>query len=95
MDNKQFTDRLSKSLSRSKAHTGQLLAALSSVITEQLAEMNSVAVPGFGTLTPVMHNEEVVTDDNGTRTLMPPEVSLVFEPSSLLIKSIAAKKDKQ
>lgn len=89
MDNKQLTERLARSLGRSKSDAGKLLEALCGAITEQCGSLTAVAVPGFGTFAAVKHMERVEVAHDGTRTLVPPHVDLTFDTSNLLAKRIA------
>lgn len=49
--------------------------------------LESVAIPGFGSFTPVKHEERVETDaESGRRTLLPPHIAVNFIPGSKLRK---------
>lgn len=85
MENKQFTKILAERTGRPAADVEALVEGLSTVIRESCADMDTVAVPTFGTFTPVKHEEEIVDDlFTGKRMLLPPEITLEFMPSARL-----------
>ena len=89
MDYKSFKKRLSEVTARSEADVDALVDALAVVIREAATALDSVAVPTFGTFVPVKHNEEVVTDlSTGKRMLVPPEITLEFQPGAMLRKKL-------
>lgn len=62
---------------------------LAAIIRRTAIDMDSVAIPSFGTFTPVKHDEEVTTDlSTGKRMLLPPQITLEFSPASLLRKKL-------
>lgn len=64
-----------------------MLAAMSEAILGFCTELDAVAVPGFGTFTPVKTDELIVTDAaTGARTLLPPRVDVRFKSSVVLRK---------
>ena len=90
MDNKTFTSRLANTLGRSPEETVTLTDALAKLMTELGGELDSMAIPGFGTFTPVKADETVVTDEaTGKRTLMPPSITMHFQSSVLLRKKLS------
>lgn len=71
-------------------NTGQcstLSDLLTDLISEHLAQQDTIAVPGFGTFEAVQHDEYIATDNQGNRTLMPPSVTVIFTPGTRLKKS--------
>lgn len=89
MDYKSFKKRLSEVTARPEADVDALVDALAVVIREAATDLDSVAVPTFGTFVPVKHNEEVVTDlSTGKRMLVPPEITLEFQPGAMLRKKL-------
>lgn len=52
------------------------------------AEGSSVAIPGFGTFTPVQRDERIVVEPDGSRTLVPPSVAFEFAASVILRKKL-------
>lgn len=85
MDNKQLITHLTQKLGRNRNDVNKLLDALASVVAERCGELDSIAVPGFGTFVGEKHNECVVEDNvTGKRMLMPPRVELRFKMSNVL-----------
>lgn len=90
MDNKTFNGRLARALGRSTEETATITDALAKLMTELGGELDSMAIPGFGTFTPVKTDERVETDPStGRRTLMPPSITMHFAPSVLLRKKLS------
>lgn len=90
MDHKTFAGRLAKTLGRSAEETATLTDALGKLMTELGGDLDAMAVPGFGTFTPVKTDETVVVDPaTGARTLMPPAITMQFQPSILLRKKLS------
>ena len=59
------------------------------MLQRAFADMDSVAVPAFGTFTPVKHNEEESVDlSTGRRMLLPPEIRLEFAPSAAMLRRL-------
>lgn len=89
LDNKTFITRLSKRLNRKPAEVSTLVEGLCVVIREAGADLDSIAVPGFGTFKSSKTEERVVTDEaSGERTLLPPAIALEFQPSIVLRKKL-------
>lgn len=85
MDNKTLVARLATKLGKSKTDVSRLVEAFVGVVATRCAEMDSVSIPGFGTLEPVKHDEEIrVNPATGQRTLYPPKVEMSFQPSTIL-----------
>lgn len=89
MDNKTFITRLSKRLNREPAEISALAEGLSLVFREAGADIDSIAIPGFGTFKSAKTEEHVVTDEaTGERTLLPPAIVMEFQPSIVLRKKL-------
>ncbi len=85
MDNKELVERLSEKLGRSKADISKLLDALAEVVKTKGSELDSIAVPGFGTFEAKKKNERVVVNpSSGKRMLVPPKITLGFKVSNVL-----------
>lgn len=85
MDNKELVERLSKKLGRNKADINKLMGALAEVVKTKASELDSIAVPGFGTFEAKKKNERVVTNpSSGKRMLVPPKITLGFKVSNVL-----------
>ncbi|MBQ7689873.1 MAG: HU family DNA-binding protein [Muribaculaceae bacterium] len=85
MDNKTLVARVATKLGKSKTDVSRLIEALAGAVAARCAEMNTVALPGFGNFVPRKHDEEIRNNpDTGRRTLYPPRVELTFQPSNIL-----------
>ncbi|WP_297059002.1 HU family DNA-binding protein [uncultured Duncaniella sp.] len=90
MDNKAFNSRLAKMIKRSPEETATITDALGKLMAEIGTELDSVAVPGFGTFVTVKTDESVMTDpETGRRTLVPPSIRMHFQPSVVLRKKLS------
>lgn len=77
-------------LGRDARETATITDALSKLMSEIGSELDSVAVPGFGTFSSVKTDESIVTDPaTGERTLVPPAITMHFQPSVVLRKKLA------
>lgn len=92
MENKTFISRLAKRLDSDPKTTGPLVEALTSTIVEICSDMDSVAIPGFGTFRPVKQLERTETDSAGRRLLLPPSITLTFKESVVLRKKLTTSK---
>ncbi len=89
MDYKQFRKHLSETKGRSAADIDAMTEGLSVVIRQTCSELDSIAVPTFGTFVAVKHNEEVRQDlSTGKRMLLPPEINIEFHPGAMLLKKL-------
>ena len=89
MDYKQFRKRLCERLGRNSADIDALVEGLSIVLRQSCAELDSVAVPAFGTFAPRKHAEAIVDDlSTGKKMLVPPELSIEFRPGAMLLKRL-------
>ena len=85
MDNKELLERVSGKLGRSKADVSKLMEAFAEVVKSRCAELDSVAIPGFGTFEAKKKNERVLMNpSNGKRMLVPPKVTVTFKVSNVL-----------
>jgi nucleoid DNA-binding protein len=85
MMSKSFNTALAKRVGRDKKDTEALLEALARAVRQHCAELDSVAIPGFGKFIPEKHNEQIVTDHaEGKRLLLPPEVVVTFRVGTKL-----------
>ena len=66
--------------------TGLMVKTVAECIADNCRRMDAVAIPGFGTFQPQKSDERIVVDKSGARTLLPPEISLLFRSSVLLRK---------
>lgn len=85
MDNKQLQATLAKRMGRNNADIAKLLDALVTTIREKCGELDSIAVPSFGTFEAKKKLERIVVNPGtGKRMLVPPKITLTFKPSALL-----------
>lgn len=89
MDNKQFISRLGKRLNRESSEVATLVEGLYKVFKECGTDLDSIAIPGFGTFKSVKTDEIIVFDETtGKRTLVPPAIRMEFAPSIVLRKKM-------
>lgn len=87
MDHKTFINGLSRQCGRDNTETEQLVADLVRIIRETSSELDSVALPGFGSFVPIKEDEYVANDpESGKAMLYPPHVSIKFNAGSMLKK---------
>lgn len=87
MDYKTFISGLQRQCGRDTAETERLTAELVRIIRAANADLDSVAVPGFGMFVPEKHDEYVAVDsESGKSMLYPPHVTVKFNAGSMLKK---------
>lgn len=80
---------ISKRMGRSNADVAKLLDALVSTVKDRCGELDSIAIPGFGTFEAKKKVERIVVNPStGKRMLVPPKIALSFKPSALLKSKI-------
>lgn len=89
MNKENIADQLASRLKRERSDVDTLIKGFASALQEALVEGDTVLLPGFGTFVPVKEDEKVVTDlSTGERLLLPPAITIEFNPSSLLRRKI-------
>ena len=89
MDNKQLQETLAKRMGRDNADISKLLEALVTTIKDRCGELDSIAIPGFGTFEAKKKLERIVVNPGtGKRMLVPPKITLSFKPRALLKSKI-------
>lgn len=84
MDNKKLVSTLANKLGRSTDDVSKLLDAFTGVVVDRCGELDSIAIPSFGTFEPKKKNERVVVNPgNGKRMLVPPKVVMSFKISNV------------
>ena len=87
MDYKTFRRRLADKLGRKNSNVDALVEGLSIILRQSCSELDSIAIPTFGTFAPRKHAEAVVDDlATGKKMLVPPEISVEFRPGAMLTK---------
>ena len=81
MDNKALTEILAKRLNRKPEDIEKLLEAFIATVKNRCGDLDSVAIPGFGTFEAKKRLERVsINPATGKRMLIPPKVTLSFKP---------------
>lgn len=89
MDNKIFIQNLSKRIGRPAEETNALVQALSQLMTEVGNDLDSIAIPGFGTFTTAKEDEHIQVDEkDNSRMIIPPSITMSFQPSVVLRKKL-------
>ncbi len=90
MDNKTFIQRLSKNLGDDSHRVTSMLDAFANVLRGAATTLTDVAIPSFGTFSPVKADEEIVTDRvTGRKMLLPPQITVQFTPAAMLRKKLS------
>lgn len=93
MNNQSFKANLSQRLGSDIKTASGMADALTELLRNHLAQLDTIAIPGFGTFVPTKTDEYVATDSaSGKRTLMPPSISINFRAGSRLKKSTSPHK---
>ena len=64
----------------------QIEATMIATLLNYCSNLESVAIPGFGTFTPIKSDERIVKDADGKSFLLPPSIELKWRPSVMLRK---------
>ena len=95
MDNKGFVAVLSKRTAREPKDIAALIEGLSASFRDRCGNMDTIAIPGFGTFEPIKENERISTDlSTGKRLLLPPQITLSFQLSAILRKKLIENRPK-
>lgn len=86
MEYKTFLNHLAKVTDLDPKEAASWVEAICRVVRESGSEMDSLAIPGFGTFQPVKTDESIVTAPDGSRSLVPPSIKLTFKESVMLRK---------
>lgn len=85
MDNKSLVTEIAKRIDKSPKEVSFLIEAFVSVLKDKCVDMDSIAIPGFGTFESKKKLERIVVNPStGKRMLIPPKISLTFKPSAIL-----------
>lgn len=89
MDTKVALDTISDNTGIPRDKAAKMLSALADIIGDECAQLDSIAIPGFGTFEARKKLERVaVHPSTGKRMLVPPKISLYFRPSALLKQKV-------
>lgn len=87
--NDMLTEYLSGKLSMSQEEAERLLNKIPEVMKNYAAELDSVAVPGFGTFASVKKDEQIVDNvETGEKMMLPPVINVNFKSSVVLRKRL-------
>lgn len=90
MEYKEFLQQLSQITGRPQEAIAADIAAIASTISSFCTELDSVAVPGFGTFQPVKTEERfVAATPTEPARLVPPSITVRFKSSVVLRKSLS------
>ena len=85
MNHKTFLTQLQTRLGKDKGEVEEYMSAFLQIMKERCAQMDSVAIQGFGTFEPKKKLERVVVNPaTGKRMLVPPKMILSFKPGSAI-----------
>lgn len=89
MDYKLFRRCLAENIDRPVADVDALTKGLAAVFRQCMAEVDTVAVPTFGTFSAAVQPDSLSTDlSTGKSILLPPEVKIEFTPGAMLLKRL-------
>lgn len=88
MDNKTFISRLTAKAGLSSERATALTASLGELLAEHCGNLDTIAIPQLGTFAGKKYDETVMTDPEGKRTLLPPQIVIEFTPGAMLKKSV-------
>jgi len=90
MDHNTFISGLARQLRKQPQEIEALTESIAKALKDNAAELNSVAIPGFGRFDITKHDEYIADDPaTGRRTLFPPEIKLSFTVGSMLKKRLS------
>ena len=85
MDTKTLLEKIAADASLTKQEAAALLDSFVDVVGTRCSDMDTVALPGFGSFEPKKRLERVmVMPSSGKRMLIPPKIVLSFKPSVML-----------
>ncbi len=90
MDSKTFTQKLAANLGYDTKRTANFIDKFATILRTNAVDMNTVAVPSFGSFVPTKFDETIVQDHStGKRLMLPPQISLEFQPAAMLRKKLS------
>ena len=87
MDYKSFLARYAAASDTDPRRAAQIAGTITSLLADHAAQLDTLAIAGFGTFTTTKADEYTVQNPDGTQTLMPPAVTTRFTPGSRLRKA--------
>lgn len=90
MDSKTFTQKLAANMGYDSKRTADFIDKFAEILRVNAVEMNTLAVPSFGSFVPTKYDETIVKDHStGKRIMLPPQLSLEFHPAAMLRKKLS------
>ena len=85
MEHKKLVDKIARKLGRDRKDVAKLLDAFTQVVANRCGDLDTIAIPGFGSFEPKKKNERIMTNPStGKRMLIPPKIVLNFKVSNVL-----------
>lgn len=92
MDNRQLISKVAKRLNTDNKTASAMADALTQLIADRCAQLENIAIPGFGTFVALKTDEHIVTNpESKQRCLVPPQISVSFRPAVKLRKAASIK----
>ena len=89
MESKTLVQRISRALGDDAKRNAAMLDAFAEVLGSAATSRANIAIPSFGTFMTVKHDEEIVIDRvSGRRMLLPPQITVEFQPAAMLRKKL-------
>lgn len=89
MESSEFVAKLAKKMNKEVKDVSALLEGMSQVIKENLSNLDTIAIPGFGEFEAIKEDESIITDHStGKRLLLPPQVTISFKLSTIMKKRL-------
>ncbi len=96
MDSRQFVSVVSHQSGIDVKTAAAMIEAVAGAICRQCADLNTVAIPGFGNFVSEKSDEHVEVDPvTNNRVLIPPSINMQLRPSVILRKRIKTAIDKK
>lgn len=87
MTSHELKQKLQETLQLPMSGINTLMESVAETIGDFVKDSDEVAIPGFGTFSPVKYDERVTTDlDTAQMILMPPSIEVMFKPSVVIRK---------
>lgn len=85
MDNKTLIETASRRSGVSRKEATNMLAALAECVRDAAIQLDTVAIPSFGSFEPKKRAERVMSvPSSGRRLLLPPKITLGFKVATVL-----------
>ena len=91
MDSKTFNTTIATSMGEDRKLIDKLSEAFTALMRDAVKSSTSIAIPSFGTFATKKVDEEIITDRvTGHRMMLPPQITVEFQPAAMLRKKLAA-----